>query len=334
MRIISAKYDYEKNDDGTYSVKDGNSLFGKVTGTQIGAIVGKNPWNTEFSIACRLLRLYDEDKGDDPKIRAGVILEPVVLAYCNKHGLPNVPAETLFGKREGAHEDWEQDFDDPTFGGHIDAMTPGGAIVECKTTSDPTTWMKGEIPEHYWLQASLYAKFMKTDKIFFTVAILTPEDVSNPYKFVPSEDNIRIYETRLHPKIDEYIDYCRGWYDKYVKQGVTPVPDLDNPIDAKIVQALDVQKMNIKEISQLMSEYESLLERIDELNDLKKKADNIKDSLAVYMKEHNLNLRTERYYYKYVESTRAITDTEAMKKDGIYDKYTKQSVTKSIKRVK
>lgn len=332
MKTIGALYKFKGNEGGSYSILEGK--VGKLTGTQISAIVGRNPWQTPFSVATRLLRLYDEDIDDEPKIRAGKVLEPVVLNYCKTHGLPLKRADEIFPERTGSHEDWEQDFNDDVFGGHIDALAEDGAIVECKTTSSPEVWMRGEIPEHYWLQASLYAKFFKTDKIHFTVGFLSPEDVANPYKFVPTADNVKVYTVGLHPKIDEYMEQARQWYGDYILKNKTPVPDMKNPIDARIVQVLDVQIMNAVEIGKLMDEYESLLEKIDSLNELKKKADNIKDGLMVYMKTHNLNLRTATATYKYVETSRTVADTDSMKKDGIYDKYTKESVSKSIKRVK
>ena len=281
-----------------------------------------------------MLRIYDEDISDEPKVRAGSILEGVILAYCNSHGLPNTPAEVVFKKREGSHEDWEQDFEDSVFGGHLDALTPEGHIVECKTTSSPEIWMRGEIPEHYWLQASLYAKFMNTDTIHFTVAFLSPDDVANPYKFVPTSDNVHIYTVGLHPEIDSIMEQAKEWYGKYIANGVTPVPDLDSPVDSKIVRTLEIQQMDAVQIGGLMERYEALSEKVAELNEAKKELDDLKDLIAQYMKEHNLNIRTAKATYKYVESSRMIPDTDAMKKDGIYDNYVKTSISRSIKKIK
>ena len=185
MQYVKAINQYEKNEDGSYTVK---GAVGKIAGTFLGPIMGKSPWNTPFSVATKILRIYDEDLDDVPKIKAGKVLEPVMLSYLDKSGrLPNTQAEVLFPHyEEGSHIDWKSHFDDEIFSGHVDAIAghvtdakAGIGIVENKTTSDDSgwDWVNNIPPAYYWLQASLYAYFLGYDTIYFTVGILTPEDV-------------------------------------------------------------------------------------------------------------------------------------------------------------
>lgn len=340
MAYIRAQNTYEKNDDGSYTV---NGKFGKIAGTFIGPIMGLSPWNTPFSTACKILRIWDEDQGDKPAIKAGTILEPVMLNYLDKSGrLPNTQAEVLFpGFERGNHMDWKSHFDHPIFSGHIDAIAgrvtdplSGAGIVENKTTSNPDTWdwANNIPPAHYWLQASLYARFMGYDTIYFTVGILTPEDVDNPYKFVPTEENVKIMKVGLYPNFEDIVLKSCEWYETYIGNGKTPVPDMNNPIDAKIVAILDAQKATANQILPIFNEY---LDLVAEIGEKEKLRDELKDQITAYLESHELEgIGNGVTSYKYAEYSRKVVDSDRMKADGIYDAYLKTSVSKSFRKGK
>ena len=292
MTSVKAQNTYKKNDDGSYTITSG--IKGKIAGTFLGPIMGKSPWNTPFSTACKILRIWDEDQDDKPSIKAGKILEPIILNYLDKSGrLPNTQAEVLFpGYEKGWHGDWQSHFPDDVFSGHIDAIagrvtdaTKGIGIVENKTTSNPNAWdwVNNIPPETYWLQASLYAYFFGYDTIYFTVGILTPEDVDNPYKFVPSEDNVKIMKVGLYPDFENVLFEATKWYDEYIENGTTPIPDMNNPIDAQIVAVLDAQQSTSNEILPIFNEY---LDLVAEIGEKEKKRDNLREQIVLYLESH------------------------------------------------
>lgn len=339
MSYIRATNQYAKNEDGSYTVEA--STVGKITGTFLGPIMGKSPWQTPFSIACRMLGIYDEDIGDQPKVKAGKILEPVILNYLDKSGrLPNTQAEVLFpGYEEGNHLDWKPHFSDDIFSGHIDAVAghvkdprAGIGIVENKTTSDASGWdfVNGIPPAHYWLQASLYAHFMGYDTIYFTVGLLTAEDVNNPYAFVPSEDNVKVLKVGLYPDFDKVLDYCRDWYSKYILNKRTPAPTLSNRVDGRICAILDAQKCTSDVILPKFDEY---LRTVSEISKLEKIRDDLKEEIIAYLEGHNLQgIGNGNTSYKLSTYERVGVDTDRMKADGIYDMYSKTTVYKSFKK--
>lgn len=325
MKVVASKFPFAKV--GT-QYKAENPHPGKVTGTAMGGILGLSPWDTPFSVACRLLRIFREDIDDKPAVKAGKALEGPIIEHMNARGYKVIPAEDIFDKREGAHDEWGHDFDDPIFGGHVDGITEDGDIVEVKTTSNPEPWLNG-IPEHYWLQASLYAKFMGASKVIFAVGVLGKDDTSNPYAWVPSEDTCFIFETGLHPDIDRHVDYIRGWYADYIAEGITPEPDLGNEIDCAIIKALDAQ---LGDPSALLDELETIEARLKEFKALKDRADEIKEQVLLHMDYRGLSVvEGASKDYTLTETTRTAVDTDRLKADGLYETYSKTTKSKSLK---
>ena len=333
--ITKITHPFVINDDNSISVDC--PKIGKITGTTLSAVLGNNPWQTPFSVACRLLGIYEDDPSDNAHIKAGVTLEPIIMGYLDNSGrLPNIQAEEIFGKREGNHEEWAQDFEHEVYGGHIDGITPDGAIVECKTTTNPSAWLKGEIPNHYWIQASLYAKFLKTDTIHFTVGILTQENLNNPYTFVPNEDNVKVYTVGLHPDIDDIMQRGIDWYKTYLKAHRTPIPDLTNDTDRRILEQLQAQLFTEDEVKSALASYESFITRIDaltkEIKELESSAESYKEQLMTYMATHDTKIKSNSYRYQLTKTARKSVDSDALKKDGLYDKYLKDSSYTSMRK--
>lgn len=313
--------------DGTAYVTD-NPTPGKVTGTAMGGILGVSPWETPFSIACRLLGLYGEDISDKPAVRAGQVLEAPIIEYLRTQGYDTIPAEQLFEKREGAHHTWASDFDDPIFGGHVDGITAQGDIVEIKTTSNPEAWVEG-VPEHYLQQASLYAYFLGADKIIFAVGVLTKDDVTNPYGWTPTPENTFVYEVEPSRSIFKDVAYIREWYVDYIAQGRTPEPDLSNERDCAIIKALDAQ---LDEGTALLDELEAIEAQLDEYKALKDRADEIKELLMLRLDHIGAtSIDGDRKTYTLTTYDRVSVDTDALKRDGLYDKYSKTTKTKSLR---
>lgn len=340
MRAINQ---YIKQDNGTYKVTSENPILGKITGTMLGGIMGLSPWETPFTISVKLLRIFEEDKGDVPALNAGKYLEPVILNYLDKTGrLENTQAEVLFPHyEEGSHLDWKSHFDDELFSGHIDAIAghvddayKGIGIVENKTTTHPEAWdfINNIPPKTYWLQASLYAYFFGYEDIYFTVGILTSEEQDNPALFVPNEDNVKIMKVGLYPDFQSILDRAKEWYIAYIQNGVTPAPDMENPRDRSISIMLDAQIATADEILPMFHEY---VRMNNECNELAKKVEELKKALTAYMDIHGMDgIGNSDLYYKYSTSTRKSVDTDKMKSEGIYDSYVKEISYKVFKKAK
>lgn len=327
MSVIVSRQGFRRNPDGTYSVTDKRVDYGKITGTQISGLLGCNPWQTPFSTAVKMLRLFNEDISDRPAIHAGTVIEPKILDYAGAlHG------EDVFqSDKSGEHENWVSDFDDEFFGGHIDGLMPDGAVVEVKTSSRPQDW-DGKIPEHYWMQASLYAHFLKTDRIVFLVGFTDRETWSNPDAWVPNSENTIRVDTGIIPGFDKMMQDALSIYKDTVLKGITPVPDMSNEIDAQIVKCLDAQLWTDENAIDSTKRIVALNDMMTELNRIKGDLDSEKELMDLYMQYNGIshvegaNAEIDR-----TTTVRTMVDTNQLKKDGVYEVYTKQKAYTSLK---
>lgn len=326
MPVMMALQGFRKNADGSYSITDKREPYGKVTGTQISGLLGMNPWNTPFSTAVKMMRLYNEDKSGSPSIHAGVVMEPKILDYMGA-----THADDIFSKREGDHEVWASDFDDEIFGGHIDGLMPDGSVVEIKTSSRPQDWKNG-IPVHYHMQASLYAHFLKTDRIVFGVGFTNRETLADPDSWIPNKDNTVIIETEIMDGFDDMMADAERIYRNTVLSGRTPVPDMNNPIDADIVRYLDAQIWNDSQVK-------DSIDRINDLNgllaDLKRYEDLLetaKTEMSLYMDYNDVaEVESDDIIISRGVISRTSVDTNLLKKDGLYETYARKKDYKTMK---
>ena len=326
MSVMPSLQGVRKNPDGSYTVTDKREPYGKVTGTSISAVIGKNPWQTPFSSAVRMLRLFNEDISDKPSIHAGVVMEPKILDHFGAiHG------DEIFAVRSGDHETWASDFDDEIFGGHIDGLMPDGAVVEVKTSSRPQDW-DNAIPYHYHLQASLYAHFLKTDRIVFLVGFTDRETLANPDVWVPSKDNCIRVDCGIADGFDGILGDARDFYESTVLKDTTPVPDMSNPIDEMLVQYLDAQLWNDEEVLDAVNGIDDLNQRIQELTALQDELAMKKEILSLYMDYNHVDEvdGNSVVIERSLRSKQSI-DAQLLKRDGLYDMYCKRTEYKTMR---
>lgn len=175
----------------------------KITGTFIAGLLGISPYATPFSITTRLMGVWDEDIGDKPRVKIGKLLEDRILDYIIKRhsDLGNVfKAEELFAERTGNHADWQSDFEDDIFAGHVDGIVSENGsdyILEVKTAGDPSAWLDGP-PTHYMLQVMLYNHFItKQTKAYFVLGVVGNEYLNNPNGWIPNSSNCFLFEVNI-----------------------------------------------------------------------------------------------------------------------------------------
>ena len=326
MSVMPSLQGFRKNPDGSYTVTEKRANYGKVTGTQLSGLLNMNPWQTPFSTAVRMMRLYNEDISDKPSVRAGVVIEPKILDYLGAtHG------DDIFQKREGDHEAWASDFEDEVFGGHIDGLMPDGTVVEIKTSSRPQDW-DGKIPLHYHIQASLYAHFLKSDKIIFGVGFMDRDSLANPEKWYPNKDNTIIVEADIIGGFDVMMADAERIYKEFILSGTTPVPDLSNPADMRIVRYLDAQLWDEDGVGKEIDAIKSLMLTEQELKTVQDEIEEEKTRLSLYM-DHNgiTDLEHDGITVTRGVTKRSSVDTNLLKRDGLYDLYLKEKEYKTIK---
>lgn len=316
---------------GAHLESDG-TIQGKVTGTMMGGILGISPWSSSFQVACTLLGLASKDISDKPAVKAGVALEGKIIEYMGarypEYGM-FVPAEEIFEKREGDHDSWASDFDDPYFAGHVDGivMTEDGLnyILEVKTSSNMDSWANG-VPEYYYWQVALYNTFVaKQDHAYVALGIMNPEALKDPSTWVPSDDNTGLFIINFdQEKINQTLDEVMQWYDTYIGNNITPDYDPTNPRDVELYNHLvdlTQEETDVQELTDQLVEVEAVLaEREEELRPLQELKDTLRARIKDYMDCHGLTeLDSIKGDYRAVitKSTRKKIDASKLKEAGI-----------------
>ncbi len=319
-RVLPPKHPFSVSEGGRVSLME-SAVPAKVSGTSLGAVVGRSPWETPFTTACRLMGIFREDIGDKPAIRTGVVLEPRILEYCHA-----VPAEEIFVKREGDHDAWVSDFADEDFAGHIDGMMEDGRVAEVKTTNDLSRWENG-VPEHYWLQASLYSWFLADGAdISFLVGVVDDATYRDPYSWSP-EGNVFRFDVPIHPETERVIEVARAWRRDLCRT-LSAVPDLTDPRDARVFNELLSMTMTEEELKELMTDILATQAELDAYEsavaDIRKDLDEKKDALKSQMVMRNLrSLDVAGNTATVSEQTRESFDFARARADGLdIDGYT------------
>lgn len=304
----------------------------------MGGLLGVSPYATPFSTMTKLMGVWDEDINDKPAVKVGKALEERIIDYViAKHSdLGNVfKAEEIYEARTGNHEDWESDFKDDVFAGHVDGIISNNGsdyILECKTARDTTAWLNGP-PEHYMWQVALYNHFItKQTKAYFVLGVVGAEDYKNPNGWIPNSTNCFLFEVKIdREKTAEVIEKLRTLYYNTVEKGIS-VEATDNPIDVKVMTHLRDISGTTDELNNLIKEYgivkianrnylELNKKNIDREDELKER---IKDIMGTWnlTKAGPVSIRTtERRTFDF-----ALADVDKFD----YSKYLKTTVTKTL----
>lgn len=278
---------------GTHVETDG-SVRDKITGTMIGAILGKSPFSSPFRVACDLLGVGREDLDGKSEVEIGKYLEPILIDYCAERYSDIgafVKAEEVFGKRSGDHSTWPSDWDDPLFAGHLDGVVvrdDGNYVLEVKTTGNIEAWENG-VPENYLLQVALYNHFMyQKDKAYVILGLVGDEDRKDITKWVSTDDNTMLFEVEMDPEaITEAMNAVTEWYADYIAKDRTPDLDQTNPRDMEFWSHLKAISSTDTEIQDNLDLLETLSADLDakiaEIKPLKEQVEELEKKIKEYM---------------------------------------------------
>ena len=329
----------------------------KITGTRFAPILGLSPWQSPFEAWCDVTGTYQEPFEDTIYTAAGKIIEPKVIAWLDRRyyfGRGRLKgAEEWLGrtKRELRYDHFPRE---KLFGGMWDARTEG-SVWEVKTTKRVEDWMGGDgalrPPEYYKLQGALYAWLLGLDDFRLTLTVLREGDYAHPEDFLPSADNTMVFRFSLaseYPHFADMLQYCRDWYARHVTaaagSAVSPPWDEGRKGDRDIVAALRVNHIapaaGSDRIAQLLGAIEPMQRELDERQAraaegekaLKALKEQLKAELEARMgTTDNRIMVTGRAYVAEVRRAAASgVDIEALKADGLYEKYRRTGTTSKI----
>mgnify|MGYP000945051816 CR=1 FL=1 len=316
----------------------------KITGTRFASILDLDRWNTPFKTWCAITRTYEEPFVDNKYTIAGKIIEPKVIDYLNKvyfFGGLKSPTD-IFGKDYFKKTGGDFFPNVSIFGGMWDGLLYDEnsnivAVIEIKTTKRAEDWSNGA-PNYYALQAALYAYLLGIDDVVMVASFLEEEDYEHPEKFVPSSDNTIIDEFKISerfPQFQAHIDRAVDWWNAHVVTGISPA--FDENKDEEILKELRKNTIETNsDIAALIAEGEALKNEIDAVigtisekeKRLKVVTDLIKQHCLSQFREGDEKVTVAGAKYEWIVTRTESTeiDKDALKKDGLLEKYSKPKV--------
>ena len=317
----------------------------KVTGTRFATILGLNPWSTEFEMWCAITKTFELPFEDTIYTIAGKTIEPKQAQYMSRsYGMDLISPTDRYG--EDYFNKTLGDFfpKSPHFGGMWDYLGVDDetgkvdTVLEMKTTKRIEDW-QNDVPEYYALQAALYAYLLGVDNVVMVASFLEEKDYNDPAKFVPNIKNTITVEFKVserYPDFAEKVATVEKWWADYVDTGVSPA--FDEKKDAEILKALRTHNLTPDtDITALIAEAESLKTEVDKATAaiadkekrLKEVNDIIKEHAMKQFREGDKKVEVKGSTYTWTVSRSETTgiDKNALKADGLLDKYSKKTET-------
>lgn len=315
----------------------------KLTGTRFASVLGLDKWNTPFKTWCEVTKTYKDPFVENQYTRAGKVIEPKIINYLNKaYFLNSVKSPTdIYG--EDYFEKTKGDFfpDVHIFGGMWDALVyyddEISAVVEIKTTKRVEDWADGKAPIHYSLQAALYASLLKVNTVVMVGAFLEEKDYEHPEEFVPSVKNTIVDEFSLAERFPDFgilMNDATDWWERHVTTGISP--NFDEKKDVDILNVLRTNTISVDtDIEALIAEAEQLIDEISKvqetIDDKEARLKEVKELIKAYGAQQfregdkKVSFKSDRFEWSVSRTTTTTVDKTALKKDGLLDKYLKQS---------
>lgn len=327
------------------TIRSDCTVKNKVTGTSMAPILGLSPFTSPFRAACALLGLTREDISGKAPVQTGKVLEERLIEFANEryHTLGEfIPAETIYGAREGDHDDWASDFEDPVFAGHVDGFVTKDDrtyVLEVKTSGNLESWANG-VPEYYKLQVALYNLFtVQEDKAYVILGMVDAETHKDPYAWKLDDENVSVFELELSLEDTmEAVQKVTEWYNKYIMNGVTPEYDPTDPRDVEVFEFLCNLTEDVETIQSLIDQRMELrmeIERVEsQIAPLKDREEILNKRIKEYMIAHEkdtLDGIGGVYYAVVTNTVRRSVDAQKLSKAGIDpEPYMTSKVSKSF----
>lgn len=314
----------------------------KITGTRFATVLGLNPWSTPFEIWCAVTKTYEKPFEDTIYTIAGKTIEPKQAEYMKKaYAMTNLVTPTDIYGEDYFKKTWGDFFHDvDIFGGLWDYLLYENGkpttVLEMKTTKRSEDWANG-VPEYYALQAALYAYLLGVDDVIMVCSFLEAKDYEHPENFVPSARNTIALDFKVserYPDFSEKIAWVTQWWNDHVLTGVSP--EFDEKKDAEILKALRTNNLTPDtDMDSLIAEAETLKAEVDKATAaLADKEKRLKE-IGEIIKEHavsqfrdgdkKVEVKGKTYTWTIARSETTTIDKDAMKADGVLDKYQKKT---------
>lgn len=312
----------------------------KLTATRFATVLGLNPWSSPFEIWCEVTRTYAKPFEETIYTAAGKAIEPKQAQYMkDSYFMTDLVSPTDMYGADYFKKTYGDFFPDTAvLGGMWDYLRMDGdgkptTVLEMKTTKRAEDWAE-DIPEYYALQAALYAYLLGVDNVIMVASFLEEKDYADPSKFKCNVHNTITRSFKVserYPTFErDYVKPALKWWKDHVESGLSPA--FDEKRDAEILKVLRTNTVNPEtDLSELVKEAEELKAKLDahaaEIADDEKRYKTVTDmikQLAVKQfrdGDKKVSIAGTRYAWEVSRSSTTKIDKNALKADGLLEKY-------------
>ena len=288
----------------------------KITGTRFATILGLNPWSTEFEMWCAITKTYEVPFEDTVYTIAGKTIEPKQAEYMKRsYGMDLISPTDEYGA----------DYFNKTYGDFFPKSKHLGGMWDYLGKDE-----NGKVDTVLEMKTTKRAEDWEND-------ILEEKDYDKPESYKPSIKNTITVDFKVSERYPDFADkvaQVEKWWNDHVKTGISPV--FDEKRDEVILKALRTNSVGTtsEDIQSMIAEAEKLKAEVDKAEKaIKEKADRL-DVLNKAIKTEAVNRfrdgdkKVEIKGVSYIFSVsktepkeKPVYDDEAMKTDGVYEKY-------------
>lgn len=312
----------------------------KITGTRLAAVLGMNPYKTDFDVWADMVGAIKSDFEENAYTLAGKILEPRIIEYLKEYVDDSYVSAGEYHKTRY----WDVFPDEKIFGGvpdlyKVDKSTNKIVVVnDIKTTSNMQKWENGA-PIEYQYQVALYAYLHKVDLFEITVMYIGDIDIGSLSDIMQanvSRQNCMTYKYSISEDLPEFYDQLRKAEDWYVKHivGLASPKYTDFPKDQEIIRLIQEYSQGVTndDMCRKMESLNYLMlrkEYLDNLqNDITKKITELKKFMKPLVSQKVAKGVYGNMHLTLTPKSTEAVDTARMKLDGVYDTYKK--ITNSL----
>lgn len=279
-----------------------------IGGSDISAVMGFSRYKTALELYCEKSGLKEPaDLSDNEKVYWGNVLEDVVA----KEFMQRTSLAVRKRKLAYTHDKY------PFLKAHVDRIVEKfNILLECKTCDKDKRheWADDKIPYEYILQVNWNLGLAKRNIAYIAVLI-----GGNHYE---------------HRK----IEFDKELFDMQVKAAVKFWNDMLNNIPPEIVPEdnnllfylYPNHTENIIEATEIESAVGYRLQILNEIKELKAEQEKLEIEIK-QMINSNLGILTPNYKITWNRQTKTYVDTEKLKQDGLYYKYSYSKETRALR---
>ncbi len=295
--------------------KERNKFIGA---SEIASVMGLNPWCTPLKLwALKTGRIEPDDETEYAEW--GTRLEAVVA---KKFEEMHKPAKLMAYKKRYVHKTL------PYLSCELDRVVVGTEeLVEIKTCGAwvAKSWGKegeDEIPIHYVLQVNLQLGLSGRKKGWFAVLVGGQKYLEREIAF-----DEELYEKQVHAAIKFWEENVQGDTPPMAmaEDNEENLLNLYPAASEELVPVTDPEKQ-----ADIDAALELRLELMKEINSATTEKEGIDAKIKLIIKEAG-GLTTDKYRVTWAQSKRTVADVDLLKKEGIFEKYSKTSISRTFR---